>query len=473
MSTFSGLQGALSSLYAQRRGMDVTGQNIANANTEGYTRQRADLESVGGSAVPAMFAIPDGSSGGVTASGVQRVMDSFLEARGRAEHAQNSYLADQNRIYTTVEHAFGELAGNGLQVQLAKLWANWHEVGNHPEQGSGARSQVIAQAITVTDTLHSTREALGSLFSTTREQLDAYVSDVNTTAVQVAQLNNAVVRGTVAGLPVNELADQRDALIMHLSELTGATALARDSGAMDVLLNGSALVNGENVRQIEVHGGSSFALQTTVPATLVDPVTMTWADNHTPVVASSGQLASSVQALNSVVPTYAGQLDAVASSLVSLVNTQHKAGYDLSGTAGTEFFGPTSGTVTAANISLLITTPDKLAASSTQTSSGAGTLDGANADLIANIGTGVGSPDQAYRMLVANLGVAGQRADQRATMQDSLMKDMDAARTAQSGVSLDEEMTNLIAFQRAYQAASRVISTIDSTLDTLINHTGA
>jgi flagellar hook-associated protein 1 FlgK len=467
MSTFSGLSSALSSLYAQRRGMDVAGQNIANANTEGYSRQRTDLQSVGGSPVPATYSIPDGSSGGVSVSGVTRVLDAFLEARGRVEHAQNSYLADQNRVYTNVEHAFGELGSSGLQAQLSKLWSSWHDLANQTGNDA-ARSQVIAQSITVTDTLHSTREALGSLFSTTREQLDAYATDVNTTAAQVARLNQAVVRGTQAGLPVNELADQRDALVMHLTELTGATAVLRDNGSMDVSLGGSGLVSGDVARQLKTPAGGAQNLDDGAAGL----VTLSWADNNAQVIVPGGQIASSLEALNSVVPQYAGLLDGVASTLVNMVNTQHKLGYDLNGTKGTEFFKPISGTVTAANIAVLITDPKKLAASSTQSASSGGTLDGANADLIAGIGLAAGSPDQGYRTLVANLGVAAQRADQRATMQDSLMKDMDGARQAQSGVNLDEEMTNLITFQRAYQAASRVISTIDSTLDTLINHTG-
>src|SRR5205823_6816217 len=123
MSTFSSLSGALSALYSQQRGMDVTGQNIANANTDGYSRQRVDLKSVGGSPVPAMNSLPDPSSGGVTVTGVERVQDAFLEARGRIEHAQNSYLADQNQVFTEVQQAFNEPSDTGVQSQLSDVWS--------------------------------------------------------------------------------------------------------------------------------------------------------------------------------------------------------------------------------------------------------------------------------------------------------------------------------------------------------------
>jgi flagellar hook-associated protein 1 FlgK len=459
MSTFSGLSTALSSLYAQRRGMDVTGQNLANANTEGYSRQRVGLQATGGSAVPAMYSVSDGSVGGVTVSGVTRVLDAFLEARGRIEHAQNTYLADQDRVYANVQQAFGALSDVGLQTQMNKLWASWHDLANHTDSGA-SRSQVIAWSQTVTDTLHATHNSLASLFSTTREQLDAYAAEVNTTAAQVAQLNQAVIRGTQADLPVNELADQRDALVMHLAELTGASAVPRANGSMDLTLGGSGLVSGDVARQIKVSGAGRLDDATATP------VALSWDDNNSPAIVQGGQLASSLETLNSVLPTYSGKINQVAATLASTVNTQHTAGYDLSGAAGGAFFGAAGGgAVTAGNISVLISDPNKVAASSTT----GGNLDGANADLIAGIGGSLGSPDRSYQSLVATLGVTAQRAEQRASMQDVLTKDVDSSRQAQSGVSLDEEMTNLIAFQRAYQAASRVISTIDSTLDSLIN----
>jgi flagellar hook-associated protein 1 FlgK len=463
MSTFSGLQGALSSLYAQRRGLDVTGQNIANANTEGYSRQRIDMQAVGGSAVPAMYAVTDGASGGVKVSAVERVQDAFLETRGRLEHALNSYFADQNRVYASVEHVFPEPSKIGIQAQLTEMWSSWHDLANNAGDGA-TREQVLSRAKTLTDTLHNSHDSLASLFTTTREQLDAYVTDVNTTAVQVSKLNEAIIRGTQAELPVNELADQRDRLVMHLSELTGATTVRRDNGSMDVILGGSGLVNGSVTRPVTVDGARRLDDVSTAP------VALAWADNNAAVVVPSGQVASSLESLNTILPTYSGALDQVAATIASTVNAQHTVGYDRNGAQGTAFFGNTSGAaVTAANISVLITDSDKIAASSTQSSTGGGTLHGGNADLLAGIGVSTDSPDRVYRTLVANLGVAAQRTDRRAELQDTLTNDVDASRQAQAGVNLDEEMTNLISYQRAYQAASRVINTIDSTLETLMN----
>jgi flagellar hook-associated protein 1 FlgK len=181
-----------------------------------------------------------------------------------------------------------------------------------------------------------------------------------------------------------------------------------------------------------------------------------------------------VQTMNTVLPHYLGQLDSVAANLAAAVNTQHAAGYDKSGNAGGQFFvSAGGGPVTAATISVGFTDPNLVAAAATTSGTGGGTLDGSNADGVANIAKSAGGPDQAYRQLIADLGVAGQTADRQAGIQSSLTNSVDSARDAQSGVNLDEEMTNLITYQRAYQAAARVMNTIDAVLDTLINHTGS
>ena len=467
MSTFSGLSGALSALYAQQRGMDVTGQNIANANTDGYSRQRVDLKSVGGSPVPAMNSLPDGSVGGVTVTGVARVQDAFLEARGRIEHAQNSYLTDQNQVYTEVQQAFNEPSDTGVQSQLSDLWSAWHDLTNNPGDAS-VRTQVLARATTLTDTLHNTHASLASLFSTTREQFSAYATDVNTTAGQIAKLNQSIVQANNAELPFNDLADQRDKLVMHLSEVAGATAATQTDGSVSVYLGGSSLVNGASSRPIAAGGAGRLD---DVPVT---PVTLTWADNGVAVTPQSGQMASMLQTMNTVLPHYAGQLDGVAADLANAVNAQHMAGYDKLGNAGGAFFTSSDGNpVNASNIVVAIADPDLVAAATTTNGPGNGTLDGGNADLISGIATSATGPDQSYRQLIADLGVAGQTADRQAGIQSALTNSVDSAREAQSGVNLDEEMTNLITYQRAYQAAARVMTTIDNALDTLINHTGS
>jgi flagellar hook-associated protein 1 FlgK len=454
---FAGLNTALTALYAQRRGLDVTGQNIANANTEGYTRQRVDLRAVGGPITPAIYATTDGTGEGVDVANVERLRDTFLESRGRAEHAQSAYLDAQNTVHSSLELVFKEPSDTGLQSQLSDLWSAAHDLANRPGDAA-ARTQLLQRGTQVASTLNSFHDTLGSLWSSTREQLDAVTTDVNTTASTVARLNQAIVNARSAGLASNELEDQRDLLVMHVSELTGATALPRKDGAVDLMVGGSSLVSGPNARKLTVTGAARFIDQAT------SPVSLEWVDTKTPASASGGQVASVLETLGTTIPKYSTAIDRVAASLISTVNTQHKAGFDLAGNRGGDFFsGYDAGTIGVA-----ISDPSLLAAAG----SAGGSLDGSNADALATAGTAVGGADRTYRQLVVDLGVATQTINRRSAIQSTTVQDVDAARAAQSGVNLDEEMTNMIMFQRAYEAAARVMTTVDGMLDTLINRTG-
>lgn len=450
MSSFSGLSIALSALYSQRRGLDVTGQNIANSNTEGYSRQRVDLQSVGGPITPAMWSTWRGGGAGVTVSDIQRLQDAFLEARGRTEHMQGAYLDDQSRVQAAIEQVFGEPSDTGLQSQLATFWASWHDVSNRPGDAA-AREQLLQQGATVADTLRDTDTALRSLWTSTREQYDNLVSETNRAAASVAELNTAIVRMTQSGLPTADLADQRDLLTMRLAELTGATASPRENGAVDIFLAGSALVSGSSFRQLQTAGAGRLADQS------VDPVRLQWADTGSAASAPSGQIASALYTLGTAVPDTVTRLDQVAATLASTVNTQHALGFDLTGAAGLPFY---SGT-TAEMISVAITDYRQIAASAVAGQD----LNGDNADTMAGLAS---ATDDLYRQLVVDVGVATQNAERRAEIQTVITRSVDDARSAESGVNLDEEMTNMLQYQRAYEAAAKVVTSIDTLFDSLL-----
>ena len=475
MSSFGGLSTALSSLYAQRRGLDVTGQNIANANTEGYSRQRVDMQAIGGTAVPAMYSVWNGAGAGVSVTDVTRLRDGFLDERGRIEHAQLANLTGSQRILDRLEQVFNEPSDTGLQSQLADLWSGWDDLANRPSD-LAARTQLLQSAEGVATTLRNAHTTLASLWSTTRGQLDAQISEINSIAGTVADLNQAVVRANLAGLPANEFADQRDQLVLRLAELAGARAVPRDNGAVEVLLGGSSLVSGGRVSALEVVGATRMQDQD------LSEVTIRWAGNQAAVTVSSGEVAAALKSLSSTLPTYADGLDQVALNLADVVGTAHQAGYDLDGLAGEPFYAFGDPTRPAATIGLAITDPRRIAASTTfvtdpDTGLISGDRGGGNAAAIAAFATGVIDPtdptrlgpDAVYRQLVVGLGVAAQSVNRQADIQNVIVRGVDGSREAASGVSLDEEMTNLLSYQRAYEAATRVIATIDSTFDDLFN----
>ncbi|PZS25835.1 MAG: flagellar hook-associated protein FlgK [Pseudonocardiales bacterium] len=456
-STFSGVSVALSALYAQRSGLDVTGQNIANANTVGYSRQRVDLASVGGPTVPGIFSVWSGAGAGVQVADIARMRDQLLETRAREQHGQSALVDGRTAVMSSLEQGLGEPGDSGLQALMADTWSAWHDVANNPGD-LAARGTLLQRAAAVAGRLNDLSGAIATEWSTTRQQLDTVASDVNTTAQTIAQLNQAVIRANAGGLPANELTDQRDVLVLHISELTGATARAGADGRVDVFLGGSSLVSGATSRAVHASG----------PGRLVDvagqPAALSWVDNGLPASVPAGQVGSMLESLNNLLPGFSAQLDGVAATLASTVNAQQQAGFDLGGAAGGPFFTGT----TAAGIAVAFSDPALVAASG----SPGGNLDGSNALLMGRLSDTPGGPDRLYRQVVAELGVQSQSAQAQQLVQNTVTQDVDAAREGQSGVNLDEEMTNMLTFQRAYEAASKVLNAIDSMLDTLINHTG-
>ncbi|HSF26341.1 MAG TPA: flagellar hook-associated protein FlgK [Actinomycetes bacterium] len=459
MSTFGSLSTALSALYAQQRGLDVTGQNIANANTEGYSRQRVDLKSVGAPTVPAIWATYEGAGGGVTVSDVQRLRDMFLESRAHTEHGRLSYLQSMSTTLANVEQTLGEPGETGLAAQLGEFWGYWHDVANNPGD-LAARGQLLQQAGTITTTFHNAQRALAAQWNAAREQVGTIADEVTATAARVAELNAAIARATQAGTPSNELADQRDLLAMRLADLVGSTTKASTDGQVDVYLGGTALVRGATSNGLTVKGPGDF------DSAGGAKVSLEWANGGYDAAVTLGKAGALLESVNVAIPGYLADLDGVAKQLVEDVNTVHAAGYDLTGNTGINFFDPTK--LTADTIQVALSDPNQVAASAVP----GGNLDGSNATKLADLGIGTTGPDATYRQLIVKLGVQAQTTNQRVDIQASTTTNLDSAREAQAGVSLDEEMVNMMSFQHAYAAAARVMTTIDQTLDVLINRTG-
>jgi len=456
-STFGGINTALTSLYSQRRGLDVAGQNIANANTEGYTRQRAVMQADTGFIAPAMWARTDGVGAGVGVSSVQRLRDDFLETRGRSEHERSAYLTDQTAAYNAIEDVFNEPNSAALQAQLHDMWGGWSDVANNPDSVA-ARSSLIEKSRTVVHVLHASHDALAGQWSANRSRLEVYAGQVNTAAKAIAQLNDSIVQALSAGGTVNELQDQRDLHLMHLAELAGATTSKRPNGAVDVFLGNSALVSEFTTSEIEVIGATQLAEQAG------DNVGVGWKGLEPLAAPPGGTMGSIVNTMTEIIPGLSEDLDDVAADLFTTVNDEHLAAFGLDGVDGRAFF---SGT-TAETIEVAVAGPTEVAASATA----AQTFDGSIADRLSSSGAQASGPDKRYQDMIAQLGVVAQTSARRADIQRNVAEQLDAAREAQSGVNIDEEMTNLLTFQRGYEAASRVLTTVDSMLDQLINRTG-
>lgn len=463
--TFAGLNTATTSLWAQRRALDVAGQNIANVNTDGYSRQRAEMRAIGGSAVPAFYSTSDGIGGGVSADQLTRIRDVFLEGRGHTEHANYARLSTEAAALEQVETAFREPGEYGLQSLMADMWDGWEAVTNGPDTDA-TRAQVLQQMEALVGGLHFASASLDAQWNQTRENLTVLVDDVNAAAKSIAELNGAIQRATQTGLPANDLLDQRDLLVMKLADQAGGTVRQGKDGMVDVFVGSVTLVGGSSATQLAVAGGMDITAAGTA-AGKVRVVTAVGGHTVTPDGTAAGQLST----LNSLFPNYQSDLDALARGIADAVNGVHTTGaYDKAGNPGIDVFESADGTpITAANIRVAFDDPALIAASGL---AGGANTDSSKADEIAQLRNKAGGPDATYRKLVVQLGVEAAVANRSVSIQSVITTQVDAARDSVAGVNLDEEMTNMLSYQQAYAAAGRLVTTIDEMLDKLINGTG-
>lgn len=441
---FAGINQAASGLNAARYGLSVVGQNMTNADTPGYTRQVADQATVDMSGLSGLFS-GRGTLGGVSVVGTTRETDPALDGRVRSEHSRGALADTTASQLQAVESVFPEPSDSGLAAQLSDFWASWGTLASHPGDAA-TRGVVLKDAGQVADTLNALSDSLNDVMASTSSALDNDVAAVNGSASRLADLNGRIAIAAATGANTNALLDQRDQLLDSLSKLAGASVTIGTNGTADVSLGGQSLVSGVTAATVTVAAG--YAVQV----------------GGTAVTVGSGSIGAETTALTTTLPGYQSQLDAVADNVSSTVNQIQATGYDLSGSAGAAMFGGSG----AAGIHVVLTDPAGIAASATA----GGNLDGSHAVAAAETGAQAGSPDAQYAALVGDVGSASAIAQQRATTQDALVSNVDALKASVSGVSLDEEASSMLVYQQAFNASSRVLTALDSMLDTLINHTG-
>ncbi len=449
MSDFGGLSIGLSGLQAHRRALDVTGHNLANVNTPGYSRQRVDLSPITNPTTANIFSRSNAAGTGVLAGTAHRLHDQFVETRALQEHGADGALKQSQAVLGQIEMAVNEPSDTGLASQINRFMAAWDDVANRPDDLS-ARQQLVELGKTLSADFAQLDGSLAALSQNTGRQLDATVADINTSAAAVADLNNRVLAAVNADMPAGDLMDQRDVMIRNLADLVGVTVRPKENGVVDVYLGTTALVRGNRPEALRVDA-------TTTPGTTA----VVW-DRLGVSAAAGGQLSALQGAVNSTIPGYRAQLTAVQLQLTSDVNTVHATGFDLAGTPGLPFFQMGPGGIAVNPI--IANDPTKVAAAAAPT----GLRDGSVAGQIADL-TGPGS---AYNAMVLHLGIESRTVNRQAATQSLVTEHVDSAREATSGVNIDEEMTNMVAIQHAYDASARFITAVDSMLDTLIRSTG-
>lgn len=458
--SFGTISTALSALQYTRVALDAASGNVANVGTEGYARRRVEAQTIGAPNVPAMWSRYDTVGDGVRVGGLTRMVDPFLDARARQEHGAQSYLDVQGAALARVESGINEPGDNGLAAAISDFRSGWQDLANNPGS-SAARAQVLARAGTLVQTVGAQNRNVQAEAESQRSNVLSMVAEANTVSSDLAATNRAISVAQLNGSDASTLLDKRDTLAMRLAELTGARAVQGSQGNLDVTLNGQPLVTGAVAGTLVVASGVA-------PDGSADglPVTFAVTDSSgtTAVPGSiSGELGASAQLLTTTLPDYLAGLDSVVVMLADEVNAQHAAGFDAAGGPGAALFSY-SAADPSGSLAVALSDPADVAASGLP----GGVLDGSNAVALG----ATYSAEDAYQRLVNGFGTQVASVQRLAANQQVLTEQVDGSREQLSGVNLDEEMVNMLAAQRAYEAAAKVLSTVDSMLDTLINRTG-
>ncbi|HEV2418408.1 MAG TPA: flagellar hook-associated protein FlgK [Terriglobia bacterium] len=452
-----GLSGALgiatNALIADQGALEVSANNIANANTPGYTRERANLVEQAPVQIGSLL-----YGQGVILQNIQSIRDPVLELRIQQETSTQGQLTAFNSGMNQVQSLFNETQGVGLQGVLSSFFNSFQSLSTNPSSVP-LRQGVLTAAGNLTNAFHQASSSLTQIQQGLDQNVTQDVSQVNQLTSQIAQLSGQIDSLQSLGQDAGTIIDQRTQLVNQLSNLVGLSVTNSASGNYTLATqNGSLLVV----------GNQSFNLQTQLnPSTGMQDIYSNGNDITTTV--TKGALGGLIQARDTSIPAAQNSLDTLAYNLSNAVNTQNAAGFDLSGAAGGNFFTPLSGVTGAASkISVAITDPSKIAASSDGTAGSNG-----NALLLAGIQnqpvvSGQTATDY-YANLVNSVGNQVSAANTQQQAETALVQQLQNQLTSESGVSIDQEASNLVLYQNAYSASAQVAQMVNQLIQQTIN----
>ena len=430
--------------------LDVTANNVANASNPNYSRQRVVLETE----VPQSIAgITWGS--GVKITDIQRVHDNLLEKQIINYNQSYSGQNTKAQILSQIEQIFAEPSDTGLSNLLDEFFNSWQELSVSPNS-MPLRTQVVNAAQNISSSIKEVYSDLDIVKSDSVNNFKSKVDTINSLLENIKNYNSKIYDSTMLGESPNDLMDQRDKAINDLSNL----------------VNISVNYDSNNVAQISV--GGVFAADASFSAEFNyslsnNKLSLVTKDGQTQAMLSGGDLNGIADIYNNIIPNYTSKIDTIMNTLVSSVNDLHYTGYTITDPpqAGLKFFESYENGTLKINQDI-IDDPSKIAISADGTSG--------NGDIAVKIGeladqkiiNGTTLSDS-YSSLMNEVGNDKVSTDTLVGSYQQILEQLQNQKLSYSGVSTDEEMTNIIVYQRAYQACSKVISIQDELLDTLIN----
>lgn len=511
-STFYGLEIAKSGLFVSQSEMNVSSHNIANVDTEGYTRQRIYTASVPGAGNHVQFAADkSGLAGrGVVAVTVEQIRSPFLDYQYRNQNSASTKWAAKEQFFSYVEDLFNteldnsSIVSSSVSSQLGDFYDSLYKLVEKPAD-SEIRANVQKNALKLTETMNYYFDQLRDQQNTLNENVSVTVNQINQYSQHIAELNKEILGYELSGDKANDLRDTRNQLLDALSGLIDISYSEDSSGYVNVQIDGNYLVHQSDCNKLAVAATMDNPVKPGAANRLYE---VYWADDSgaattKKIGVENGALSAYMElrdgnTTNDIgIPYIVGQLNALCQKIVKDVNAVHRTGYtfpnDSNGNVsqtGINFFADTSvaqdgSEVTAENFALsaeVMQNPYNIAASDAQVATtgeeneqrGNGNIALKLSELI-NSKDASGNPnnfDSVYKTIVVGIGIEMSNISSTAKVQTVMQNHLTEQRKAISSVSLDEEMTNIIKFSHAYTAASRMITAMDEQLDVLINQTG-
>jgi flagellar hook-associated protein 1 FlgK len=471
-STFHGLELGKRGLFAQQTALSTTGQNIANANTTGYTRQRVDMQ-----ATPAISSQGVQLGTGVEVNKLERLREEYLDVQVRGENKNLGYWEAKSDSLTKIEELLNEPSDNGLAFTMDEFWKGWQELSKNPESAA-TRGVVRQKGVAVAETFNYISDSLDQMQEDLTNVITTKVNDVNSLATQIADLNNQISRLVPNNYQPNDLLDQRDVLIDQLSKIVDVKTTPSENGMVNISVGGGMLVSGKdaNTLSIDIEPTNDFQYKTDIKIA------------NKSVNLETGELVGRIESFTEIIPTIKKSINDLAMTFKNAVNDVHHNGLHLVNNSGKvetvadptlDFFTGNSIKDLAVNTEIMKSV-DLIAAAKEETPGPTPSGNGQNAQDMADIkldngldfGGTTSTIDDFYRNIIGKLGIDSQQAQRMQDNSEVIVNQVENRRQSISGVSLDEEMANMIKYQQAYNAAARMVTTMDQCLDKVINGMG-
>ncbi len=360
-----------------------------------------------------------------------------------------------------VEEVFGEINDHSLASVMDEFFNAWQDLANDADSMT-ARINLVERSETLANTFNSTANGLNTIRETLNIELKNIMDQINEYATQIADLNSQISRSYTRGQDPNTLLDQRDVLINNLSEIAGIRVEEQSTGKVNVYLGQDILVEDDRTRELKWEPDSDRGKA---------GGDMVFIDNGSTVNITGGTAYGKIEVRDSIVPDAMGELDEVANFIMNRVNELHVQGIAKDGTTGNYFWSSEStGALDMALDTVILDNPEKIAVS-TESDTG----DNALANTIFNVqfeeslNNNESNVGDYYRGIVARIGAMTQQAETQYEASVSALEQSNAWREHYSGVSLDEEMAEMIALQRTFQASAKYLNMVDDLLAAVIS----